>query len=205
MAGTQAALHSSTVAPITSGSAAATAARAGSSARPPAQVLSDLFDALAVLMAEANPVDQEVHNAEIAKVKEQITQAKADLAVESARITTKRAALDAQAYRLMLDQNASHEVMKRKYRSSLPSVFEARYLFNTPGAGTSNPLEGNRAEALGTGAPVQPRRMDPPRQNTVIPQAVSTPTGHYSNPMDNLVAAAAWLEAIPIECDSRRR
>ena len=84
----------------------------------------------------------------------------------------------------------------------MPPVFEARDLFNTPGAGTSNPLEGNRAEAPGTGAPVQPRRMDPPRQNTVIPQAVSTPPGHYSNPMDNLVASAARLEAIPIEGDS---
>ena len=117
-------------------------------------------------------------------------------------MTTERAALDAQAYRLMLDQNASHEVMKRKYRSRLPPVFEARDLFNTPGAGTSNPLEGNQPEAPGTGAPVQPRPMNPPRQNTVIPQAVSTPPGHYSNPMDNLVAAAARLEAIPIEGDS---
>ena len=54
-------------------------------------------------MAEANPANQEVHNAEIAKVKEQITQAKADLAAENARMTTERAALDAQAYRLMLD------------------------------------------------------------------------------------------------------
>ena len=53
-----------------------------------------------------------------------------------------------------------------------------------------------------TGAPVQPRRMGLPRQNSLIPQAVSTPPGHYSNPMDNLVAAAARLEAIPIEGDS---
>ena len=125
-----------------------------------------------------------------------------DLAAESARITAERAALDAQAYRLMLDQNASHEVMRRKYRSCLPPVFEARDLFNTPGAGTSNPLEGNRAEAPETGAPVQPRLMNPPCQNTAIPQDVSTPPGHYSNPMDNLVATAARLEAIPIEGDS---
>ena len=89
---------------------------------PPTQVLSELFDALAVLMAEANPADQGVHNAEIAKVKEQITQAKEDLAAEDTRMATERAALDAQAYRLMLDQNTSHEVMKRKYRSRLPSV-----------------------------------------------------------------------------------
>ena len=167
--------------------------------RPPAQVLSELFDALAVLMAEANPADQDVHNTEIAKVREQITQAKADLAAENARMTTERAALDAQAYRLMLDQSASQEVMRRTYRSRLPPVFEARDLFNTPGPRAGNPLEGNWAEAPGTGAPVQPRQMDPPRQNTVIPQAALTPPGHYSNPMDNLVAAAARLEAIPIE------
>ena len=70
--------------------------------RPPAQVLSDLFDALATLMAEVNPADQDAHNAEIAKVKDQITQAKADLAAEDTRIAAERAALDAQAYRIML-------------------------------------------------------------------------------------------------------
>ena len=165
--------------------------------RPPAQVLSELFDALAVLMAKANPTDQDVHNTDIAKVKEQIAQAKTDLAAEDTRMVAERAALDTQAYRLMLDQSASHEVMRRKHRSRLPPVFEARDLFNTPGPRAGNPLEGNRAEAPGTGAPVQPRQMDPPRQNTVIPQDALTPPGHYSNPMDNLVAAAARLEAIP--------
>ena len=114
MAGTQAVLHSSTAATMVSGSVAATAAGAGGPVRPPAQVLSDLFDTLATLMVEANPADQDAHNAEIAKVREQITHAKADLAAEDARMTAERAALDAQAYRLMLDQNASHEVMKRK-------------------------------------------------------------------------------------------
>ena len=131
--------------------------------RPSAQVLSELFDALAILMAEANPADQDIHNAEIAKVREQITQAKADLAAEDTRMAAERAALDAQAYRLMLDQSASHEVMRRKHQSRLPPVFEARDLFNTPGRRAGNPLEGNRAEAPGTGAPVQPRQMDPPR------------------------------------------
>ena len=58
-------------------------------------------------------------------------------------MAAERAALDAQAYKLMLDQSASHEVMRRKYRSRLPLVFEARDLFNTPGVGTGNPLEGN--------------------------------------------------------------
>ena len=62
MTGTQAMLHSLTVAATISGSAAATAAGAGGPVRPPAQVLSKLFDALAVLMAEVNPPDQDVHN-----------------------------------------------------------------------------------------------------------------------------------------------
>ena len=70
MTRTQAALHSSTAAATISGSTVATAAGAGGPVRPPAQVLSELFDALAVLMAEVNPPDQDVHNTEIAKVKE---------------------------------------------------------------------------------------------------------------------------------------
>ena len=105
MAGTQPAHHSSTVVAMISRSVAATAAGAGGPVRPPAQVLSDLFDALAALMAEVNPANQEEHNAEIAKVKDQINQAKADLAAEDTRMAAERAELDAQAYRLMLDQS----------------------------------------------------------------------------------------------------
>ena len=42
-----------------------------------------------------DPPDQDIHNAEIAKVKEQITQAKADLAAEDTKMAAERAALDA--------------------------------------------------------------------------------------------------------------
>ena len=91
----------------------------------------------------------------------------------------------------MLDQSALDDVMMRRYRSHLPPVYEARNLFNMPGARTSNPLEGNRAEARGIGAPVLPRQMDPPRQNNIMPQYVPTPPGHYSNPLDNIVATAS--------------
>ena len=130
--------------------------------RPSAQVLSDLFDALATLMVEVNPADQDAHNVEIAKVKDQITQAKADLAAEDTRMAAERAALDAQAYRLMLDQSASNDVMRRRYRSHLPLLYEARNLFNTPGAGTSNQPVVNRVEAPGTGVPVQSHTVDSP-------------------------------------------
>ena len=63
-----------------------------------------------------------------------MVQAKEDLAAEDARITAERAALDAQAqrihaqtFRLTQDQNASNEVMRRKYQktqSRLPSVYD---------------------------------------------------------------------------------
>ena len=79
-----------------SGSAIAMPAGAGGSAPPPAHVLSDLFDALATLMvAEVDAVARDQHNAEIAKVKDQITQAKADLAAENARMAIERAELKA--------------------------------------------------------------------------------------------------------------
>ena len=71
-------------------------------------------------------------------MKDQITQAKADLVAENARMAIERAELEAQAYRLRLDQSASGDVMRRRYRSHLPPGYEPRNLFNTPGAGTSN-------------------------------------------------------------------
>ena len=125
MAGTQSAPHSSTAVAMLFGSTTATPAGAGSSVPPPAQVLSDLFDALATLMsAEVDAAARDQHNADIAKVKDQIAQAKVDLATENARMATEWAELEAQAYRIRLDQNASEEVMRRRYRSRLPSVYE---------------------------------------------------------------------------------
>ena len=158
--------------------------------RPPAQVLSDLFDALATLMAEVNLADQDAHNAEIAKVKDQITQANADLAAEDTRMAAERAALDAQAYRLMLDQSASNNVMRRRHRSRLPPVYEAMNLFGMPGAETSNPAAVNRIEAPRTGAPDQPRMTDPPRRTHNTLQIVPAPPGHFSTPLDNMIAVA---------------
>ena len=72
-------------------------------------------------------------------MKDQIAQAKEDQAVENARMATERAELEAQAYRIRLDQNASEEVMRRRYRSHLPSGYEPRNLLNTLGAGGSAP------------------------------------------------------------------
>ena len=80
------------------------AAVAGVPARRLAQVLSGLMDAWATLLTTTvTPETQDQHNADIAKLKDQITQAKEDLAIEDARMAVERAALDAKAYRIMLD------------------------------------------------------------------------------------------------------
>ena len=121
--------------------------------RPPAQVLSDLLDTLATLLtAEVNPVNQAQHNAEVAKLRDEIAQAKEELAAENVRMSTERAALNAQAqriqadsFRLTVDQNASNEIMRRRHQSRIPPVYDARNLFNTPGAWASDPPMVNRA------------------------------------------------------------
>ena len=124
-------------------------------------------------------------------------------------MATEQAALDAQAqriqseaFRLTMDQNASNEIMSWRHQSHRPLVYEARNLFRMPGAGPSNPSEINRAAALGVGTPVQPLMMEPPRLNTVPSQHVPIPPGHYSSPLENMIAAAARLAALPVDGDS---
>ena len=56
--------------------------------RPPAQVLSELLEALATLLtAEVTPVNQAQHNMDVAKLGDEIAQAKEDLNVENTRMT----------------------------------------------------------------------------------------------------------------------
>ena len=65
MAGMRPTHHSSAAAVMISGSAV----RAGGPARPPAQVLSDLLDTLAMLLtAEVNPGNRGEYNAEVRKL-----------------------------------------------------------------------------------------------------------------------------------------
>ena len=169
--------HSSTVAELFSGSGAAVAAEAGGLERPSAQALTNLLDKLKTLLTTVvNPTEQDQHNAAVARLRDEIAQAKEELNAEGTKMAEERAALDAQSqriqaesYRLMLDQNASNDVMRRRHQTRLTLVYEARNLFNTPGAGTSNPAGANRVQAPRTGAPVQPRVMDPPRQNNNPP------------------------------------
>ena len=113
--------------------------------------------------------------------------------------------LQAETFRLSVDLNASNEVMRRRHQktqSRLPLAYDPRNLFHTLRAGPSNPPEANRITTPGTGAPVQPRDMEPPRVNTAPPHYMPVPPGHFSNPLENLIAASARLAALPMEGDS---
>ena len=59
------------------------------------------MDAWATLLAAiVTPETQDRHNAEVAKLRDQIAQAKEDLAAEEIRMAEERAALDAQSQRI---------------------------------------------------------------------------------------------------------
>ena len=87
----------------------------------------------------------------------------------------------------------------QKAQSRLPPVYDPRNPFNTLGAGSSIPTG---IIVPGSGTPVQPQVMGPPRVNPALPQYVPIPPGHYANPLENMVAAAARLAALPIDGDS---
>ncbi|XP_073353819.1 uncharacterized protein [Aegilops tauschii subsp. strangulata] len=101
MDGTQPVQNSSTAATMFSGSAAATAAGAGGPMRPLAQVFSELLEVLAtLLMVEVTPANQAQHNMDVAKLRDEIAQAKEDLNVENARMATERAALEVESQQI---------------------------------------------------------------------------------------------------------
>ena len=80
-AGTQPILGSTAATAMTSSTTTVMAVGAGGSERPPTQVLTDLLDALATLMeVEVTLDNQEQHKAKIAKLRDEIAQAKAELA-----------------------------------------------------------------------------------------------------------------------------
>ena len=163
----------------------------------PAQVLSELLDALAMLLTtKVTPANQTQHNLVVAKLRDEIAQAKEYLNAENTRMATERAALEREVerlqeenFRLSLDRDTSNIVFNRRHVRRLPPVYDARNLFNMPGAGAGNPPGVDRAvEVPVAGAPVQPCVVDPPRLNLTPPQHVPTPLGHYFNPLDNLIA-----------------
>ena len=77
------------------------AAGSGNPVPSPAQVLMDLTDKMtAMLTATVIPTNKDEHDAEVARVREEIARAKEALPAEYTRLATERADLDARAQRL---------------------------------------------------------------------------------------------------------
>ena len=100
---------------------------------------------------------------DLIKAKEEIAAEGIMLAAERAALDARTQLLQAQSLQLTMDQNAANEVMRRRHQkaqSRLPPVYDPRNLFNTPGAGSSNPPG---VIAPGSGPLIQPRVMGPPQ------------------------------------------
>ena len=84
MVGTQPGQNSTASAAAATGSAAA---GSGDPARPPAQILMDLMDRLTTLLTVVvEPADKAQHDAEVARMREEMVQAKENLAAEDTRM-----------------------------------------------------------------------------------------------------------------------
>ena len=135
-------------------------------------------------------------SAELAKLREAVAKAHQDAETESARMETRQAQITAERMRLNTDnwrlerqQRASDVVHQRRHQGRLPHDLNPTRLFDTP----QTPGMG-AAPAGGMGRP-----PNPPIQPTEgqIPR-FRTPRGHFSNPVDNVLAATRHLESLPI-------
>ncbi|KAI5019429.1 hypothetical protein ZWY2020_044317 [Hordeum vulgare] len=106
-----------------------------------------------------------------------------------AQITAERMRLNTDNWRLERQQRASDAVHQRRHQGRLPHDLNPTRLFDTP----QTPGMG-AAPAGGLGHP-----PNPPIQTTEgrIPR-FRTPQGHFSNPVDNVLAATRHLESLPI-------
>jgi hypothetical protein len=109
----------------------------------------------------------------------------------------------------MLDQNASNEVMRRRHLSGLPPIYEARYLFNTPGAGTSNPPVANRVAIFMAGT--QPMQHSSTAAALISGSAAATaaeaggPARPLAQVLSGLLDALATLLTTEVNPDNQDR
>ncbi|KAI4990264.1 hypothetical protein ZWY2020_038627 [Hordeum vulgare] len=169
----------------------------GETSRSPAAILVELAVEITRLMA--TPItseNQDAINTELTKLRDGVAKAQQDAEVEAARIQTRQAQITAEVARLNTEnwrlerhQRASDAVHQQRHQGRLPPDLNLTRLFDTPrtpGAG----------DAPG-GGPGQP--PNPPFQPAVdrVPR-FETPQGHFSNPVDNVLAATRHLESLPI-------
>ncbi|KAI4965102.1 hypothetical protein ZWY2020_057506 [Hordeum vulgare] len=176
----------------------------GGTSKPPAQTMTELAAEIASLMA--TPVtseNQESVNAELTKLREEMAKAQRDMEAGAARIETQQAAVAAETdrlntedWRLGIQQRASDAVHQRRYGERVPADLHPTRLFDTPrtpGAGPDRLLQ-----AAPRGGTIPPPIPPPDQPMDTHATRFQTPRGHFSNPIDNVMAATRHLESLLI-------
>ena len=136
---------------------------------------------------------------ELTKLRSRIVEVQKEIDAENARMVELHARihqemerLKAEAWRLGVQREASEAVYERRCHSGLPPNLEPQQLFNTPQLTPGTVQQpGNRQEE-----PAQPPLTHSP------PRRFQTPRGHFSNPVDNMLAATQNMEALPMNGNS---
>ncbi|KAI5020702.1 hypothetical protein ZWY2020_045590 [Hordeum vulgare] len=170
---------------------------AGETSKSMVAILVDLSAEITRIMATPVTAENQVMiNAELTKLRDEMAKARRDAEAEATRIETRQvqitaetARLNTENWRLERHQRASDAVHQRRHQGRLPPDLNPTRLFDTPhtpGAGT-----------VPGGGPAQP--PNPPLQPAVdrVPR-FQTPQGHFSNPVDNVLAATRHLESLSI-------
>ncbi|KAI4978373.1 hypothetical protein ZWY2020_014927 [Hordeum vulgare] len=177
----------------------------GGSSKTPAQAMADLAAEITKLMAiVVTAENQETINAELAKLWEEMAKNQRDVEAEAARMAAQQAPITAETeqlntkgWRLERQQRASDAIHQRRHHGRLPTDLHPTRLFDTPhtpGMGPDRPLQAAPGEGL-----VQPPPNPPPPQPAEAhAPRFQTPRGHFSNPVDNVLAATRHLESLPI-------
>ncbi|KAI5012936.1 hypothetical protein ZWY2020_025202 [Hordeum vulgare] len=135
-------------------------------------------------------------NAELAKLRDEMVKVQRDAEAEAAWIETRRAQITAETARLNTEnwhlerhERASDVIHQRRHQGRLPPDLNPTRLFDTPRTPEAGTVPG--------GGPAQP--PNPPLQPAVdrVPR-FHMPEGHFSNPVDNVLAATRHLESLPI-------
>ncbi|KAI4994234.1 hypothetical protein ZWY2020_029282 [Hordeum vulgare] len=165
------------------------------------ELATEIANLMATLVISEN---QESVNAELAKLQEAMAKAQRDMEAEAARIETQRVAvaaetdrLNTEGWRLRIQQRApSNAVHQRRHGRRVPADLHPTRLFDTPrtpGAGPDRLLQ-----AAPRGGTIPPTNPPPGQPVDAHATRFQTPWGHFSNPVDNMLAATRHMESLPI-------
>ncbi|KAI4975308.1 hypothetical protein ZWY2020_048915 [Hordeum vulgare] len=174
------------------------------SSKTPAQAMADLAAQTDKLMAiVVTAENQETINSELAKLREDMAKIQRDIEEEAARMARQQALIPAemerlntQGWRLERQQRASDAIHQRRHHGRLPADLNPTRLFDNP---HTLGVEPNRTwQAAPGGEPARPL----PQPTETHATRFHTPRGHFSNPVENMLAATRHLKSLPVHGNS---